>query len=64
MSEVGESVVVEVVVVVNVDDKLAVVVKVRVGDEEGVGVACATLAALNERDKRIKIPKSINLLTD
>jgi hypothetical protein len=30
----------------------------------GVGVACATLAALSERDDRITIPKMINLLTD
>jgi len=58
---------VRVLVAVGVTDDgllVTVAVGVRVGDGVGVGVVCATFAALRERVERIRIVNATNLLTD
>ncbi len=51
-------------VIVEVEAATGVRVAVKVGEEVGVGVVCATLAALNENEERIRIAKAINLPAD
>jgi len=43
---------------------MSVEVTVKVGEEVGVGVVCATPAAPSENVERTRIAKAINLLTD